>query len=105
MISLSPRTFLSGRETFSAGYVLSIPKIIGRDWNPSGYRYDYTDKDDSITEVIEQSGRALEGIKLINSFVPVIFIIIAIIIIMLYPLSTSKMKEIESELKSRKEKE
>ena len=67
--------------------------------------FNYTDKDDSITEVIEQSGRALEGIKLINSFVPVIFIIIAIIIIMLYPLSTSKMKEIESELKSRKEKE
>jgi Na+/melibiose symporter-like transporter len=53
----------------------------------------------------EQTPSALKGIRLINSFVPVIFIIIAILVILLYPLTTDKMKEIESELKARKEKE
>jgi glycoside/pentoside/hexuronide:cation symporter, GPH family len=56
-------------------------------------------------EASEQSAKALNGIRLINSFVPVIFIIIAILIIFLYPLTTDKMKEIETELKMRKEKE
>ena len=55
--------------------------------------------------VIEQSERALNGIRLINSFVPVAFIVLAILIILLYPLTTEKMAEIEKELKSRKEKE
>ena len=55
--------------------------------------------------VIEQSERALKGIRLINSFVPVIFIILAIFVILLYPLTTQKMHEIEAELKTRKEKE
>jgi GPH family glycoside/pentoside/hexuronide:cation symporter len=55
--------------------------------------------------VVEQSKEALVGIRLINSFVPVIFIILAILIILLYPLTTNKMTEIETELKSRKEKE
>jgi GPH family glycoside/pentoside/hexuronide:cation symporter len=55
--------------------------------------------------VAEQSKEALVGIRLINSFVPVVFIILAILIILLYPLSTDKMKEIETELKSRQEKE
>ena len=56
-------------------------------------------------EATEQSAKALNGIRLINSFVPVIFIIIAIVVIFMYPLTTEKMKEIETELKSRKEKE
>lgn len=68
-------------------------------------RFDYTEKSDKIAEVVSQSSHALQGIKLVNSFVPVIFIIIAILIILIYPLSTEKMKEIETELKNRKEKE
>ncbi|MBA7551103.1 putative glycoside/cation symporter YagG [subsurface metagenome] len=67
--------------------------------------FNYIGKDDSITEVIEQSDRALQGIKLVNSFVPVVFIIIAILVVLLYPLTTDKMKEVEAELKVRKEKE
>ncbi len=55
--------------------------------------------------VTEQSQKALNGIRLINSFVPVIFIILAILIIFIYPLTTEKMIEIETELKARKEKE
>ena len=55
--------------------------------------------------IIEQSEKALKGIRLINSFVPVIFIILAILVILFYPLTTEKMKQIESELKTRKEKE
>ncbi len=55
--------------------------------------------------VTEQSQEALNGIRLINSFVPVIFIILAILIIFIYPLTTEKMIEIETELKTRKEKE
>ncbi len=55
--------------------------------------------------VVEQSESALNGIRLINSFVPVIFIIIAILVIQLYPLNSEKMQEIETELKARKEKE
>ncbi len=53
----------------------------------------------------EQTAEALQGIRLINSFVPVIFIILAIILILLYPLTTEKMREVEGELKLRKEKE
>ncbi|MGD2036171.1 MAG: glycoside-pentoside-hexuronide (GPH):cation symporter, partial [Bacteroidales bacterium] len=67
--------------------------------------FQYTDKGDSITKVVEQSDRALQGIKMVNSFVPVVFIVIAILVILFYPLSTNKMTEIEQELKSRKEKE
>ncbi|MBN2521972.1 MAG: MFS transporter [Bacteroidales bacterium] len=55
--------------------------------------------------VAEQSQKALNGIRLINSFVPVIFIVLAILIIFIYPLTTEKMIEIETELKARKEKE
>jgi len=66
-------------------------------------RFDYTGKDDAITEVIEQSDKALQGIKLVNSFVPLIFIILALLVILIYPLTTKKMTEIESELKKRKE--
>jgi len=68
-------------------------------------RFDYTEKSEAMSEIVSQSGHALQGIKLVNSFVPVIFIIIAILIILIYPLSTQKMKEIETELKTRKEKE
>ena len=53
----------------------------------------------------EQTTEALQGIRLINSFVPVIFIILAIVLILLYPLTTEKMREVEGELKLRKEKE
>jgi GPH family glycoside/pentoside/hexuronide:cation symporter len=60
----------------------------------------YVGKDAAV-----QSAQALNGIRLINSFVPVIFIVLAILIIFLYPLTTEKMKEVESELKTRKEKE
>lgn len=58
-----------------------------------------------LGKATEQTAEALKGIRLINSFVPVIFILLAIIIILLYPLTTDKMHEIEAELKSRKEKE
>lgn len=68
-------------------------------------RFDYTEKSDKIAEVVSQNSHALQGIKLVNSFVPVIFIIIAVLIILIYPLTTEKMKEIEGELKARKEKE
>lgn len=68
-------------------------------------RFEYAEKSANITQVITQSERALQGIKLVNSFVPVIFIIIAVLIILLYPLTTAKMKEIETELKTRKENE
>jgi GPH family glycoside/pentoside/hexuronide:cation symporter len=56
-------------------------------------------------QAAEQTSEALNGIRLINSFVPVIFIIVAILVILLYPLTTNKMNEIETELKARKEKE
>lgn len=52
-----------------------------------------------------QSPEALHGIRLINSFIPVIFIVVAILVILLYPLTDNKMVEVEAELKSRKEKE
>jgi GPH family glycoside/pentoside/hexuronide:cation symporter len=55
--------------------------------------------------LVEQSKDALNGIRLINSFVPVIFIILAILVILVYPLTTEKMVEVEAELKSRKAKE
>lgn len=67
--------------------------------------FDYVGKEGSATEVLMQSDKAIFGIRLINSFVPVAFIVIAILVILLYPLSTSKMQEVEAELKSRKEKE
>lgn len=54
---------------------------------------------------VEQTQEALNGIRLINSFIPVIFIVLAILVIMLYPLTTEKMGAIETELKSRQEKE
>jgi glycoside/pentoside/hexuronide:cation symporter, GPH family len=55
--------------------------------------------------ISEQSEKALTGIRLINSFVPVIFVILAILAVMFYPLTQSKMQEVEAELRSRKEKE
>jgi len=57
------------------------------------------------TAQLKQSTRAIIGIRLINSFLPVIFIVLAILVILMYPLTTSKMQEIETELKARKEKE
>jgi Na+/melibiose symporter-like transporter len=58
-----------------------------------------------VTAELTQSSKALIGIRITNSFLPVIFILLAIIMILFYPLTTEKMKEIETELKSRKEKE
>lgn len=55
-----------------------------------------------VTTPIVQTEKALLGIRLINSFVPVLFIILAILVILIYPLSTEKMTEIEEELKNRK---
>ncbi|MBN1951773.1 MAG: MFS transporter [Bacteroidales bacterium] len=62
-------------------------------------------KDLIKTKPLQQDPKAIRGIRIINSFLPVIFIILAIIMILFYPLTTEKMYEVEAELKSRKEKE
>lgn len=54
---------------------------------------------------IEQTPEAMQGIRLINSFVPVAFIVIGIVILFLYPLTAEKMQEVEATLKSRRDKE
>jgi GPH family glycoside/pentoside/hexuronide:cation symporter len=45
---------------------------------------------------------ALPGVKLLMSWVPGIFIVIAVIAMVIYPLSTRKMKEIENKLEVRR---
>ena len=68
--------------------------------------YGYAGKDlASGDAAISQSDNAMEAVKLINSFVPVAFIILAIILMFFYPLSHSKMNEIETELNKRRKEE
>jgi GPH family glycoside/pentoside/hexuronide:cation symporter len=56
-------------------------------------------------KVSEKITGALEGIKLNMSIVPTIFILIAVAVLIFYPLSKEKMIEVESELRARKAKE
>lgn len=51
---------------------------------------------------LAQTEQAMEGVKLINSFVPVVFIALAILLMLFYPLSHKKMDEIETELNERR---
>jgi len=53
-------------------------------------------------DVMMQTPEALQGIKLINSLIPVIFIILAILVVLLYPLTKEKMDDIETELNKRR---
>ncbi|MBN1997115.1 MFS transporter [candidate division KSB1 bacterium] len=67
--------------------------------------YGYAGKDlASGGAALTQSDTAMIGVKLINSFVPVVFIGLAILLMIFYPLSHQKMEEIESELKQRRNK-
>ena len=60
----------------------------------SAYGYDGTNAS-SIPE-------ALPGIKLLMSWIPVIFLVISTAVMFIYPLTKSKMQEIESDLQSRR---
>ncbi len=65
--------------------------------------YGYAGKDlESGKAALMQSESALAGVKMINSFLPVVFIAMAIILILFYPLSREKMTEIEAELQRRR---
>jgi GPH family glycoside/pentoside/hexuronide:cation symporter len=56
-------------------------------------------------KIAEKITGALDGIKLNMSLIPTVFIIVAIVIMLLYPLSKEKMMVVESELRRRKEHE
>jgi len=53
-------------------------------------------------KAIQKSVEMLEGIKLNMSIVPACFVLVAIIALLLYPLSENKIIEIETELKKRR---
>lgn len=55
-------------------------------------------------KVVEKTEEVLNGIRMNMSIIPTLFIIVAILIMLIYPLDTGKMIEIEKELKSRREK-
>ena len=64
--------------------------------------YGYVEQENGAVEKIHQSARALEGIKLNMSLVPIIFVLVAIALLIFYPLGKEKMQKISNELEERR---
>jgi glycoside/pentoside/hexuronide:cation symporter, GPH family len=77
---------------FGSGVAAAVMLLV-----PSAYSYN--------GKVAETILGVMNGIKMNMSLVPTFYIIVAIGIMFLYPLSKQKMLEIEAELKARREKE
>ncbi|KAB8154224.1 MFS transporter [Kordia sp. TARA_039_SRF] len=54
-------------------------------------------------KVVEKTPEMLEGIKLNMSIVPALFVLVGVIALWFYPLTSKKMEEIETELKERRD--
>ena len=64
--------------------------------------YGYTEHKGEIGEALHQSASALQGIKLNMSIIPLVFVAIALVLLLLYPLSKERMLEIEKDLEIRR---
>jgi GPH family glycoside/pentoside/hexuronide:cation symporter len=51
---------------------------------------------------LTQSAEAVHGIVMLNSIYPAIFTLLGVVVMLAYPLSAKKMKEIETDLISRR---
>lgn len=64
--------------------------------------YGYIESSGEAKESFTQSARAIQGIKLNMSIVPLIFVVISVLLLIFYPLGKARMQEIEENLKNRR---